>query len=50
MLNSYYTDDINNNKIPKELIESYDEVIKNLLMKDLESMRSILLITKYQTN
>ena len=28
MLNSYYTDDINNNKIPEELIESYDEVIK----------------------
>ena len=28
MLNSYYTDDIINNKVPKELIESYDEVIK----------------------
>ena len=26
--NSYYNDDIKQNQIPKELIESYDEVIK----------------------
>ena len=30
MLNSYYTDDINNNKIPEELIESYVMHLQNI--------------------